>query len=158
MFVTMHWDNFGFTGPSSSEDVRNYRSSSEIGPRREFSIPVPDPIDGASATLLFVVNEYSEGDKVTINGKDYAIPSPTSRVINGDIPLSSLEGGYISSAIAVENIDNLAAENTLVFSQRVISPRIELRSPCSEGGKQYTAPVNSEVDGFFLRSGWPRSQ
>lgn len=101
----LHWDNFGFTGPAPTTVTHNYIDGGEDGKtpyigrgteenpvparvERVSKIPIPDSLQGATkARVMFTIQPFShydyswkEGDAVSINGTEVAIPSPLEQV------------------------------------------------------------------------------
>ncbi len=104
-YFLIHWDNFGFDGPASTEVVHNYRSqiagtdlvfSQNFAPQT-ISIDIPDDLTptnsvDAEAFLIFTQQmdrfdfvEWTPQDAAIVNGVEFPIAEPTS---NATPPLS----------------------------------------------------------------------
>ena len=97
-FALLHWDNFGFDGPSSNSVTHNYRTQVAgtdfvLGQNyvpETLQVLIPDdltPLNGetADARLVFTQQmhywhpaEWSPLDSVIVNGVEYLIPEPVS--------------------------------------------------------------------------------
>lgn len=110
----MHWDNFGFSGPTPATVTHNYIDGGSTGSipqiatgtlahpfekgNRTSRIPIPDQIGSpVQARLMFTLNplgnyaySWSSSDNVRINGKEYKFPNPNDNIPGPDLnPIAS---------------------------------------------------------------------
>ncbi|MCW1908839.1 MAG: Ig-like domain-containing protein [Candidatus Saccharibacteria bacterium] len=112
----IHWDNFGFNGPSTPEVVHNYMEGGATGTNpvyangdssgysvpsgsRKTIVPIPDTIGNLvnnQARLFYSTTGFSynygywtPGDHILVNGKRYDVPNPNTQMSIVSDPLGS---------------------------------------------------------------------
>ncbi len=108
-FATIHWDNFGFDGPPSSQITRNYVGQSQATFVRfdqyrtpgALSVKITDSVQACvGARVMWTANAYGNilsTDTVQINGQTFAFPIP----VEGTLPQSSIMNFESSRAFVI---------------------------------------------------------
>ncbi len=159
--MLLHWDNFGFDGPSSPVTTHNYKAtldSSDFaelqawqpnGGRQSYTLRIPDSLNGAMArrmmlslTCRSLFYGWGEADHVSINGHDFPIADPTSAT---GLPDTSLVSGISGSPVIInvpENVfhtgDNLVT--VTLASSGVMNVHAEFDFPRGSA-PPYTTPM-----------------
>lgn len=152
--LMLHWDNFGFNGPSPTTVTHNYLEGGVSGTvpylgtgtipnpvpggSRSTKVNIPDPIGlPKQSRLMFTLNNIGFGDyswkasdHVLVNGKKYDLPNPASVQLAPILP-GPVAGHFIpyASGIILSNADVKQGMNDIRFNisgTDVINAHIEL--------------------------------
>ncbi len=167
-----HWDNFGFTGPASSEIVHNYIEGGPNGntpgigrslgtgqipyEQRTTNIKVPDEIGnivGGRARLMFSIQNfgfqsysYTPGEHIIFNGKRYDFADQANFMPG--YAARSVIANPISPANAVIYIDRAdirRGDNMVTFNigGGIMNVHLELPYARTDTNRpSYTQPIN----------------